>query len=297
MSQNRQARLISDALENIAVPQTTKKYLQLVQEKFSTPFLLPKASGEFGVYLFANDATLTDNYMQMLDEAIANLPPESPAKITFFDHPVKKPNLGVVVGNGYIFSLLDQIPADDILLMDIEPLVHYFIFCIRKLILGCDESSTNFDDIKQNLIDEINTLEFLIMKSNNRTVLKELALLGDKHFLSSKERFVKCKQALRNKDLIPIKLNMFDIDEMKNVGDFLLETGCEISFMNLTNLIDYDKQARKLQWGLHYFPFSKRALFVSTSMIVDHPIFFKHCNEMNRVIDYVLDTLNKPNCP
>lgn len=265
---------------HIEIPESNKPYLREIQKKFSCPLLTARSNGslfsmEEGLFLYANDSTYIDDYLVKLFAGMERIAKPTQEFKLFNSLSGRKDlvNIGIVIGNSHILSLLPDFPIEVFLLLDIDPRVHLFILKIKELILKTDDN-VSFETMRSNLIEAIkllqNEIEFLsrsISEDSVSNLLKsERTKLGDKHFLSSPERFAQCKKALQIKELLPIKVDMFDIKLVEELGNLLKKSGCQITFMNLTNIADYDRNYSLLK-NLEYLPFTPTTVFIATSLV------------------------------
>jgi hypothetical protein len=239
-----------------------KKYLSRIVSLFSPERLEPKPCSNFSFYPYANDIQYLaqGDYLSKFDTA---------CQLTFFSSPPDKvKNIGIVVGNGYILSLLPDLLVSDVLLVDIEPAVHYFILFLKDLILNTHAKDFQQlrEDIKHSINEYCEKNKKYRLLTDDETLESEINALGSKHFLFSEERFNQCKQALAGKDLIPIKLNLLDYKSVSKFSVALKEDNINVSFINITNVSDYDRY-RILYHNLSCLPLAKNFMVVSTSLI------------------------------
>lgn len=252
--------------KNIMVETTKKRELRALQEKFS-----PKKVGDYsksnfaenvGIFLYSNDRLSCPKWHD-------SAKPDSNQKSRFHHN-----NLALIVGNGNVLSWAPELPADDILLVDCEPLMHYFILSIRELIVTADPTYFS-PEMRNDLLEKIHSLEMEIFNKNrnsnfifcpifNAHNAGNYSELNDSHFLSSKSRFEKCRQALILKELLPINLDLFNITMVREFSDAMKKTDRQLSYINLSNLQDYDKDETMLQ-NVSQLPFSDENLKIITT--------------------------------
>ncbi|WP_131783851.1 hypothetical protein [Legionella gresilensis] len=241
---------------------TCKSYLAKIEQKLSIPNLEAKPLANFSFYPYANDIQKLyfDTYISKFNTLV---------KQRFFPHPdTLKKAIGLIVGNGYILSLLPDLAVDDIILIDIEPAVHHFILFVKDLILNTE--AKDFVQARADIITKINhyceKIKSFKLLSEEDTLASEIKALGDKHFLANEERFNQCKKALQEKDLLPIKLNILDYKAVNKLAELIKEQEAVISFINITNMGDYDR-FRALPDILACLPLAKEFVIISTSLI------------------------------
>lgn len=242
---------------------SNKKYLENIEKNFSLNHLVDKPSSNFSFYPYANDIQHLPfgDYLSKIDAA---------SRLKFFskEQQDNNRNIGLVVGNGYILSLLPDLSVSDIILIDIEPAVHHFILFIKDLILDTKENdfSKKRDEIKLKINQYCQKIKTYRLLTEEDTLESEMDALGSRHFLFSEERFNQCKKALIEKDLLPIKLNILDYKSVNKFAAIIRKEGLEISFINVTNVGDYDR-FRILYHNLICLPLAKDFAVVSTSLI------------------------------
>lgn len=235
---------------------TSKPYLQNIEKAFSVNPLNFVPSAKFAFYPYANE--------------IQQLPINSYlSKFNTIVHTIKNDkNIGLVVGNGYILSLLPDLPVNDVILADIEPAVHHFIFYVKNLIINCNEE--NFEKKRALIQSEINQYIAEVKKykllNDEESLATEIESLGEKHFLYSEERFNICKKALLEKELLPIKLDLLDYHAVNKFAKLLIAEKLKISFINITNVADYDR-FRILPSNLMCLPLASDFAVISTSLV------------------------------
>jgi len=275
----------------IRVPETRKPYLKPIQKKFSLTSVGDYYKSDFakkeGIFLYSNDW----RYCFGWDDAAR------PLNAQKIDRSHNK--IAIIIGNGNVFSWLKAFDAHDILLIDCEPVVHYFLLRVRSLILETNLAG-NFLKIRQYLLHEIGDIESTIYCKNSACKFG-LGLnnsagiytwLRDTHFLSSKECLEECQRALKWKELLPINVNVFDIEMVKALSEALKKANCRVSYMNLSNVADYDSQ-KKLFDALSQLPFDDPLQIISTSRIRNEvytntlPHFFlsQSVDELKKAID------------
>ncbi|MGQ3890210.1 hypothetical protein ACQUW5_14440 [Legionella sp. CNM-1927-20] len=239
-----------------------KQYLAKIEQNFSIPNLEAKPLANFSFYPYANDIQKLyfDGYISKFNTLV---------KQRFFSRPdTLNKAIGLIVGNGYILSLLPDLAVDDIILIDIEPAVHHFILFVKDLILNTE--AKDFSQKRAEIVTKINhyceKIKSFKLLSEEDTLASEIKALGDKHFLASEDRFNQCKKTLQEKDLLPIKLNILDYKAVKKLAELLKEQEATISFINITNMGDYDR-FRALPDILACLPLANEFVIISTSLI------------------------------
>jgi hypothetical protein len=111
----------SDEAKEFIVPEAMKAPLRQIQRIFFPPNLKDKFESKFthtmGFYLYSNDGSLILDYFKITHFE------KSLAASSALDSKPKRNTIGINIGNGSILSLLPEIPANDILLLDVEPVV------------------------------------------------------------------------------------------------------------------------------------------------------------------------------
>ncbi len=252
--------------EELILYKTKKEHLKLIELGYC-PELLTSQIHEFGksrpVFFYSNDARYISSYLRTC----------YPKTYAPTDHLKSMINsIGIIIGNGYVLSLLPDICSDDILLLDTQPVVHYFILMVRELIL-----QANIDDefglLKKKLIAQIRLLENTInhqatVIDAQVTIIDEMRMLGSKHFLANKTRFVQCREALKTKELLPIEIDISDIDYIKLLSEAIELSECNVSFLNLTNVADYTG-THKLYSSIQQLPLADNLKIITTQLVSD----------------------------
>jgi hypothetical protein len=251
-------------------PYTDMAELQEIQTRFSPSVLSPVASSEYaqnsGVYLLSNDSKLAENYWPTLEPCfILPVPALFTLLYTERRHKQQKKKVALVVGNGNIISLLDQLPVEAVLLLDIEPALHCFVWYVRSLVLAVEEIK-NFEEVRAELIQKMADFCYEEKGSANRKPLinKEIKYVGQLHFLANEKRFRSCQKALKTKPLLPVNIDIFDSEQMEDFSS-LLQKNMKVNFINFTNVADYDYH-RALEHSLRKLPVTQCCKIVFTSL-------------------------------
>lgn len=257
---------------NEKLPTLEKTWLKSLRSDFPSPeFKTDNSRREH--YIYANDSSYVDNYIDQYIQACSTHKETSEYKnttqfslLSYLNNKKQYHSLGIIVGNGCILSLLPETPAEDFLLIDIDPMVHFFIMSIKKLILDTDPV-VSFSETKKKLISEI----ALLVDSLDMVDFLELEMkdLGKYHFLYNQDRFNQCKKALQDKELIPMTINIFDLKKIKKLCEFIKENDLNVSFVNYTNLGDYDEQNILLK-VTELLPFAEKFTVISTVLRKEH---------------------------
>jgi hypothetical protein len=250
------------------IPKIDNPVLQKIVSYYTPTLLTPKIMSdfvkEFGIYLYANDISWVENYFDKLQEGF-KLHPEKKDSVSDFKLNSKASlNAGIIIGNGYVLSLLPEIPVQVIFLLDVEPAVHYFILCIRDLILSAEYE--DFTVFKKELVQKISTIASKIDKNQELSHYHEIKDLGCKHFLANKERFELCRSTLLKKELIPININISNHQHMEKFSSLLKESNICISYLNVSNIADYIL-SEVLESNILLLPLMASCLTVTTSLI------------------------------
>lgn len=282
---------------DLAIDSTQKEHLKLIQTTFGSPRLsfdreVYKTKTR---YIFSNDYVIP-GYVPTLLKCFSE---ETILDTTYRLGDAlrsRKPEfkVGIIVGNGSVLSLLPEIPAQDIILLDIDPAVHYFILYIKILMLACKDYK-DFSAVREILIEKINTLAHILKPRDEPEFVTEMDKLGDLHFLANEERFRICIDALLKKDLIPInKVNIFLKDPMYHLIRLLNQSNCRISFMNLTNVAEYDKE-RILYSIISKMSFAQDFKVLLTSHFLDGKGTYlaKNLSDLKTVLDMLVDNSYK----
>ncbi len=267
--------------EELILYETKKEHLKLLEIGYCSKLLtsqIPRFGKTKPVFFYSNDAGYISSYLRTCYPETA--PPRDHSKSTIN-------SIGIIIGNGYVLSLLPDICADDILLLDTQPVIHYFILIVRKLILRA-----NIDDkfglLKKKLIDEIRLLENTINQQETVmdakvTIIDEMRMLGSKHFLANKTRFIQCREALKTKELLPIEIDISDIDLIKLLSETIKLSECNVSFLNLTNVADYIGKDN-LYSSIQQLPLADNLKIITTQLLSDTKN--KSCYVSNNVTEF-----------
>lgn len=119
-------------------------------------------------------------------------------------------------------------------------------FCYRKMSEFLLEKGISLDEVLKHenwhevFRDYEETAKFFEDYSNMLGRREHPEFSGDFDFLDSEERFNKCKQALLKLKFYKKKIDLCDLESMSKWGEELQRMGLKVSFMNLSNIFDYD---------------------------------------------------------
>ena len=254
----------------VTVPETQKPYLRQIQKKFSPTSLGDYCKSDFakneGIFLYPNDWRYCVGWHCAAKPLKHNIPQKSNSSN-------KTNKVAIIIGNGNVFSWLEALNAQDVLLIDCEPVVHNFLLRVRSLILEADLSG-DFSQTKKALLEKILDIESKIYGKNCAYKFGPglnygaglYIWLRDTHFLANKQLLEACQRSLKEKELLPISVNAFDVKALKELSEALKQANCVVSYMNLTNLADYDTQ-KTLFDAVSQLPFLDPVQIISTSRI------------------------------
>ena len=167
--------------------------------------------------------------------------------------------VGVVIGNGYINSILPELPVDGVVMLDNFAAVHSYQRMSGGALLRSetpdeyrwrtDHGRTPFTEEimqreKRDKLVRINRFHYEQTPYGypvDRWLQDEADVLGDRHFLSSQERYKACRKAYRRAPVAYSNTDVFDVAAMQEVGDAIRETGGEVAFINMTNVHEYGR--------------------------------------------------------
>jgi hypothetical protein len=235
-------------------------------------------------HLFANDL----QHLEDADKTLSFLKKYVDSHIRTVG-PAPESFVSLIVGNGYVMSLIDAINANTIIICDYDHRVHDFIDYCKKIVIEnsekVKEGSKNFNDIKQQIINDMLDCaadlsfepdpDYPDIKFHNRHYYeckfkKEMELLRGRHFLDSESRFIECAKLLQEKYIYHIHIDLFNIDELGYLTKLLWDLHALVPYLNLTNLPDYDVKRVLKTHLLNKLPFAEPFHAVATSL--DHPM-------------------------
>lgn len=179
-----------------------------------------------------------------------------------YDVETDKLRVGIVVGNGAILSVLPDVPADVLIIIDYNPFIlEWTGFTLQALI-----QSQSPKEYKQRVYSETNPLYAELVKKGLKPddgLQRELQDLGAKHFLSSESRFQECREAARRKKLLMARVDLRDRDYLRQLGDVIREQNGEVTFANFTNV--WEHAGSGLADSLQELQFSPQATILHSS--------------------------------
>lgn len=144
--------------------------------------------------------------------------------------------VNIVVAESDIFSILDKMEGDFII-CDVDRQLLKFINAQKLFLLE------QFEKYQKNIISfkqvESNW-EAWVVSHNANTAVTRRSDLGRHHFLFNEEIYCRSMEALKNKKIITLDINLFDKDEQNLLCKLLREYDLSVKLFNATNLPDYD---------------------------------------------------------
>ncbi|MBV8801846.1 MAG: hypothetical protein JO131_02560 [Gammaproteobacteria bacterium] len=165
--------------------QISAEPLLKLQKVFSSYQIHPVAeeslthfSRDEGIFLYSNDQNHIKTYLTKCYSENKKSSPSKDKNFTLLEY-LKKPityhNLAVIVGNGYLLSLIPDFKEDFFILLDQEPAVHFFMLKLKEIILTC-EVIDNFNEMTKQIISKIKDLEKYIYMMKMANPLKKMEL-------------------------------------------------------------------------------------------------------------------------
>ncbi len=152
--------------------------------------------------------------------------------------------VNLLVAESDVFSILDKVKGD-IIICDIDPKLLTFILHQKDHLLYLyDEylkKNINFERVMERYE------EWLHIWGGTWSdplgwLTDRISQLGKFHFMYDEENFNKSMSALKRKNIVAININLFDVQEQKNLCDVLNKFQVKVDLFNLTNLPDYDQK-------------------------------------------------------
>ncbi len=142
-----------------------------------------------------------------------------------------KSTTAILIGNGYLLSILPLIAADTILLCDIShDLLNWMQFLISSY-LACDNEKDFLDILTNDQSPYHNTAGPYVKLElkNEKEQLKE-------YYYFDENYIKRCKSALASKKIVYVPMDFSDHLHMEKLKDCLIKYDKKINFMNLTNV-------------------------------------------------------------
>lgn len=178
----------------------------------------------------------------------------------------EKTRVGIVVGNGAILSSLPEIPADVVIMSDYNPFIHQWTQYTEKALT----ESGSIEEYMKKVYDQQNPL---YSESYKEGLEREMADLGERHFLSSEDRFQKCKEALERKKLVMGALDLRSVEALRSLAEALTQDNSEITFANLTNV--WEHAGNSMEQAIRNLPFHPEARILFSSRAYTERFFPK----------------------
>jgi len=225
--------------------------------------------------LFANDA----DFYESLTAAVLQTPQPAESKTA----------IGLIVGNGYIESILPELPVDAVTLVDNEPDVHAWQRFSGRLLLQSDgvvsyrkgvqaDASAFGQDLnriaEKNSWARINRYHYEQKPWDYPVpILQNINLhsIDGYHFLADEDRFKRCQEAYARTPLTYATADISDSEKMGRIGQSIREANGEITYMNLTNVVEYiisEKRWEGYQQALGALPLHDNVFIAYSSCTV-----------------------------
>jgi len=153
--------------------------------------------------------------------------------------------LGVIVGNGYVNSIVPELPVDVVAMVDNDGCVldwqRYVGACVRACPTAANFWERFADEAAYpkriaQILDLVKTAGTL--QDITKRFEYEREAFGPRHFLASEQRYQECRQAMLRTPFVYANANFVDVPTMQKVGAGLASAG-EVTFFNPTNMVEH----------------------------------------------------------
>ncbi len=159
-----------------------------------------------------------------------------------------KKRIAVIIGEGSVTSMLPELNdlCDAIILVDINyPVIEHNQRMIELLCHSKDREQFK-SEYKKNF--GVYTYHMLTEDERRgdwgtlglKKLLGRAKDVGKEFFLSSEQRFLQCKNAAEQLEIIPLCINVFDLEQVNQLKQRLIDDNSIVSIVNVTNLYEWD---------------------------------------------------------
>lgn len=179
-----------------------------------------------------------------------------------------KINIGICIGEAHFTSIAPELNGfvDGMIFLDINPLFfrHY------QLMLDCLKSAKDIEEFEAKYLLGMQR-QFQVPEDAGSELLfafQQKLVGGEFFFLSSEERFQQCKASVEKMPIAYYCADFLNLDHLKNLLAILASHNAHVSFLNITNLLQWDQTAGNLKsqaalelfkpfrpWVLHSFSY------------------------------------------
>ncbi|CEG56574.1 hypothetical protein [Legionella fallonii] len=159
-----------------------------------------------------------------------------------------KKRIAVIIGEGSVTSMLPELNGlcDAIILIDMNYPVIEHNQCMIELLCNSEDREQFKSEYKKNF--GVYTYHMLTADERRgdwgalgfKKLLGRSNDLGKEFFLSSEQRFLQCRNAAEQLEIVPLSINMFDLEQVRQLKQRLIDDNSTISIINVTNLYEWD---------------------------------------------------------
>lgn len=210
-------------------PSKRERIKNIIQALYKLPYPenIDKKSMENEFYPFSNERGLEDPIQTLRN-----------TKITLY--PRETIRVAILTGQSSFCSLLPELAphCDLIVLNDINPYLRQHLRLLLNLLLKSHDCK-NFENRYEKILKE-EDLPYVFPSQVTPDLAMRKKTLGKFHFLDSEKRFLMCQSAARSLDFVFSHSDLFQQEHRKGFFDLFSEFDAKITFLNLTNLYEWD---------------------------------------------------------
>lgn len=203
--------------------------------------------------------------------------------------PDAKHSVGLVIGGGYLLSMLPELPVDIVVMNDYDP----FAIAWQRAKMDIMKDAETPDEFMERVLDQSTLIAGAILTYEQRQALERRELcdyiqhpyrfpvdtwmeleqgnVGERHFLSSSKRYARCREALLRKPIVFAPMDLANLDHMREMAEAFRGVDAQITFANLTNASEHNPYPRdSYDNGLRRLPFHPEAFVAYSSSIRYH---------------------------
>lgn len=241
--------------------------------------ILPVEEPDFSRYVRQELATNDRHFFGTIDTLVREGLPK----------PDAKHSVGLVIGGGYLLSMLPELPVDIVVMNDRDP----FATAWQRAKMDIMKDAETPNEFMERVLDQSTPIAQAILTYEQRIRLHRVEYCEwvqypyrfpvdtwmqaeqDQargwHFLSSPERYAQCREELLRKPIVFASMDLADLDKMGAMSEALRAVDTQITFANLTNASEHNPYPRdSYDNGLRRLPFHPEAFVAYSSSIRYH---------------------------
>lgn len=179
-------------------------------------------------------------------------------------------HIGLIIGPGSAFSILPEVPCQNIIVCDINLFVINSTRYTQTILQASKNILDYFDCLYKNnpyhqqIINRYGQDTFCEIRDNQIWALQKY------HLEYSNTRFTKCKESLKTKNIYFLPIDIGHQSSLNQLANKLVQSNYQISFADFSNVHEYIFDRASYASSLNTLPFTNQPTIIYSS--IEHTI-------------------------